>query len=265
MITYRELVTALRALGLERTTPLLVHASLDTFEPVNGGVDSLLGALLSAFDTLLAPVFTFRTTLIPEVGPEDNGLVYGSGRMSNAMAEFYRPDMPADRAMGLLAESLRHLPQARRSGHPILSFAGVNAGEFLEVQTLAQPLAPLEALQQAGGWVLLLGVDHTANTSLHAVEAQAGRQGFVRWALTPAGVVECPHMPGCTRGFNAAETRLRRMTRQVQVGKTFFKAVPLLDQAEIILTWLQADPNALLCERADCLLCQTVRPQVVRV
>jgi aminoglycoside 3-N-acetyltransferase len=265
MITYRELATSFRALGLERTTPVIAYASLPAFGPVNGGVDTLLGALLSSFDVLAMPVFTHSTMLIPEVGPVENGMLYGSGRVSNSAAEFFRPDMPADRFVGPLAESLRRLPQARRSSHPILSFAGINADTILASQSLAEPLEPVHMLVEGGGWVLLLGTDHIANISLHYAEQLAGRKQFIRWALTPYGVVECPNMPGCSNGFNAIAPRVRRVTRQVQTGETIIQAIPLTDLISIARAWIEADPLALLCEQPDCVMCQAVRSQVVRV
>lgn len=265
MITYRELVTSFRALGLDQKTPVIAHASLPAFGPVNGGVDTLLGALLSSFDVLVMPVFTQRATLIPEVGPAENGMLYGSGRVSNAVAEFFRPDMPADRAMDALAESLRRLPQARRSSHPIMSFTGINADSILASQSLSGPLEPVHRLVEGGGWVLLLGTDHIANTSLHVAEQLAGRKQFIRWALTPFGVVECPYMPGCSQGFNAIAPRVRRVTRQVQTGETVVQAIPLTDLINIARSWIEADPLALLCEQPDCVMCQAVRLEAVRV
>lgn len=265
MIAYRDLVTSFRALGLERNTPLIVHASLSALGPVNGGVDTVLGALMAVFETLLAPVFTTRSLLVPEVGPPDNGITYGSGGLSNRTAEFFRPDLPADRQMGVLAESLRRQPQAQRSTHPVLSFTGVNSTTLLAAQTVVEPLEPLRLLWEAGGWVVMMGVDHTANVSLHLAEQQSGRRQFVRWALTPAGVVECPKMPGCSQGFNTVEPRLRRVSRLVQAGETVIQAIPLVELINIARSWLEADPLAMLCDRPDCGPCQAVRAQFVRV
>lgn len=265
MISYRELVTSFQAFGLERSTPVMVHASLAAFGPVNGGVDSLLGALTASFDTVLMPVFTTRTMLTPEVGPENNGLRYGSGRVSNASAEFFRPDMPADRTMGALAESLRRLPQARRSQHPILSVAGINGERHLAAQSLADPLGPWHSLMNENGWVLLLGVDHRANSGLHLAEQLAGRKQFTRWSLTPVGVVECPAMPGCAQGFNSIAPQVRRITRQIMAGETVIQAIPLAELVSIAQAWLASDPLALLCERNECELCQAVRSEAARV
>ena len=99
------------------------------------------------------------------------------------MVEFYRSDMPVDPSMGTLAEALRTHPKAARSKHPILSFTGINAKPFLDVQTIQEPL-PSYYLTNEEGWVLLLGVDQTANTSIYYGEKLAGRKQFVRWALT---------------------------------------------------------------------------------
>jgi aminoglycoside 3-N-acetyltransferase len=62
---------------------------------------------------------------------------------------------------------------------------------------LDDPLAPVGALAEENGTVLLIGVNHTVNTSIHYAEKIAGRKQFIRWALTPQGVRECPGFPGC--------------------------------------------------------------------
>jgi aminoglycoside 3-N-acetyltransferase len=264
MIAYRELVTALRGLGFDLNRPLLAHVGEAAVAEVHGGLDSLLGGLLAAVPALMAPVFTLRAMLIPESGPADNGLVYGSGRASNAQAAFFRPNLPADRAMGVMAEGLRRLPQAQRSQHPLLSFCGVEAGGLLRGQSLAQPLDPIAQLVQAGGWVLLWEVDHSANVSLHYAESLAGRKNFLRWALTPEGVVECPRFPGCAQGFPAIAGRLRGMARQAQIGSGWAQAFPARDLVETARLLIERDPQALLCSRPDCLCCQAVRADLAR-
>src|SRR5574338_227971 len=136
MATFRELVTAFRQLEIDPSRPVIAHGSLSAFGQVQGGADTLLGALLSQFHSLVMPAFTYKTMLVPETGPENNAMIYGSGRDHNFMAEFFRPSMPVDRLMGALPEALRRHPSAQRTSHPILSFVGVNAAPALECQTL---------------------------------------------------------------------------------------------------------------------------------
>jgi aminoglycoside 3-N-acetyltransferase len=205
------------------------------------------------------PTFTYKTMVVPEVGPPDNALTYGSARDLNRMAEFYFPRMPTDRLMGILPETLRRLPQAGRSTHPILSFAGLDAEDILAAQSLVEPLAPIQVLAESGGWVLLLGVSHIVNTSIHYAEKLAGRQQFVRWALTPTGVVECPGFPGCSDGFDALERQLESLTRRVVVGKAQVLALPLEDLILAARAVIQIDPLALLCDHTYCERCLTIR------
>jgi aminoglycoside 3-N-acetyltransferase len=175
------------------------------------------------------------------------------------MAEFFHPHMPADRMMGLFPETVRSHPSARRTQHPILSFAGLGADAALDAQTLSDPLAPIGALAEGGGWALLLGVDHTVNTAIHYGEKLAGRRQFTRWALTRKRAVQCPGFPGDSSGFNALARDLERDTRRVQVGPALVQAVPLQRLFEVVQARLKQNPLDLLCERPDCERCNAIR------
>jgi aminoglycoside 3-N-acetyltransferase len=263
-LSYRDLTRGLSQLKISRQTPVIVHTSLSAFGGVQGGETTLLGALLSTFETVVMPAFTYRTMLIPESGPEHNASTYGSGKDTNRMVEFYTPEMPVDPLIGVVAEALRRHPQARRSAHPILSFCGVHADQILQSQSQADPLAPVGALADRQGWVLLLGVDHTSNTSIHHAEKIAGRKQFTRWAMTPDGVRECPGFPGCSDGFDAITPYLEGMARLVTIGQAVVQAVPLQDLIALTVGLIQQDPLALLCARSECERCDAVRQTVSR-
>jgi len=261
-LTFRELCAGFRKLEIDPALPVVVHASLSSFGQVNGGAQAVVEALLACYNTVVMPTFTYKTMLVPEIGPPNNAILYGRGTSVNFMADFFTPEMPADRLIGAIPEVLRCHPQARRTFHPILSFAGVNATQILQCQTLEEPLAPLAALHEAGGWVLLLGVNHTVNTSIHCGEMQAGRRQFVRWALTPQGVLQCPGFPGCSDGFEAIAPHLEGITRRVRIGKSGVQAIPLADLLATVCRLVSADPLALLCNRFYCERCQAVREDV---
>jgi aminoglycoside 3-N-acetyltransferase len=261
-LSFHDFYAALKKLELDRRRPVIAHASLSAFGQVAGGAETVVGGMVAMCDTLIMPAFTYKSIVIPEVGPSGNAIKYGSGIYTNRMAEFFRPNMPVDRLIGSIPEALRRYSNAGRSSHPILSFTGFNAQRFLSAQTVAEPLAPIHLLQEEGGWVLLLGVNFCVNTSIHYAELLAGRKQFLRWALTPKGVVACPGFPGCSDGFDALEPYLRLATRRVQVGPAQIQALPLEDLIQAACQRIAADSYALLCSRPDCERCNATRAEV---
>jgi len=259
LLTVRDFTAGFRKLDIDRTSPVIVHASLSAFGEVNGGVESILSGLISSFDTIIMPAFTYKTMIIPEVGPPDNGIQYGSGKDANQMAEMYYPDMPADKMMGVLAEAFRKHPDVQRSSHPILSFAGMNANAILDSQMPHDPLQPIQMLVDQEGWVLLMGVDQTVNTSIHFGEKLAGRKQFTRWAITTDGIISCRGFPGCSDGFEALAPRLDGVKSSAKVGEAFIQSIRLVSLIDVVCGMLKEDPLALLCERPDCARCNAVR------
>ena len=260
-VRLRDVLLGLRELRL-REAPVIVHSSLRSFGPVDGGANTVVEALGKVFNTVVVPTFTYKTMITPLTGPLDNAIVYGSGGDRNRMAEFFTPRLPADPLMGTIPETLRKYPRAKRSSHPIQSFAGFNAEPYLARQTLSDPLGPLQALEERGGWVVMMGVDYTTNTSIHYAEKLAGRKQFVRWALTPKGVVECKGFPGDSAGFQAIAPLVEKFTRRVQIGTCLVQAVPLQMLFREVIAAIKKDPLALLCNEADCERCGEVRRYV---
>jgi aminoglycoside 3-N-acetyltransferase len=253
-----EILSAFQALGL-RDKPVIAHASLKPFGSIEGGVETVMNAMLASFASVIMPTFTYKTEITPDVGPPNNGITYGSGRDRNKMAEPFRPDMPADPLMGILPETLRNHPSATRTAHPILSFAGINADPILFTQTLYEPLTPIGALAELDGWAVLINVDHTSNTSIHYAEKLVGRKQFIRWALVGNRVVECRNYPGDSMGFQAVEPHLNFDIRRVSVGEGFIQAMPLRQLFNAVRELIKKNPLALLCERMDCERCNAVR------
>lgn len=258
MTNFSDLKTGLSKLGLSKNL-VIAHASLKAFGYIEGGADSMINALLDSVRGVIMPTFTYMTMLNPEVGPPHNGITYGSETNLNKMAEAFHPNMPADKMMGILPETLRKHPKAKRSMHPIQSFAGIRADAILNTQTIYNPLAPIGALADQDGWVLLLGVDHRVNTSIHYAEKLGGRLQFIRWALMQDRVVECPGFPGDSEGFEAIAPAVEKYTRRAQIGNALVQAVHLKSLIKVVVDQLQQNPFALLCQRPDCERCTAVR------
>ena len=257
-VSLSDLKTGLAKLGLTKHL-VIAHASLKAFGHIEGGAETMLAALLDSVRGIIMPTFTYKSMLNPEVGPPRNGITYGSETDLNKLAEAFYPEMPADKMMGVLPEFLRKHPKAKRSSHPIQSFAGIRADAVINSQRIYDPLSPIGMLAEQDGWVLLLGVDHTVNTSIHYAEKLAGRLQFIRWALLQDRVVECPGFPGDSDGFNVIAPALEKYTRRVEIGNALVQAVHLKSLIKVVMDQIKENPFALLCQRQDCERCTAVR------
>lgn len=257
-VSSSDLKTGLAKLGLTKHL-VIAHASLKAFGHIEGGAETMLAALLDSVRGIIMPTFTYKSMLNPEVGPPRNGITYGSETDLNKLAEAFYPDMPADKMMGVLPELLRKHPKAKRSSHPIQSFAGIRADAVINSQRIYDPLSPIGMLADQDGWVLLLGVDHTVNTSIHYAEKLAGRLQFIRWALLQDRVVECSGFPGDSDGFNVIAPALEKYTRRVEIGDALVQAVHLKSLIKVVMDQIKENPFALLCQRQDCERCTAVR------
>ncbi|MFC0211174.1 aminoglycoside N(3)-acetyltransferase [Paenibacillus chartarius] len=181
--TAQSLANDLRDLGVEPGMPLIVHSSLSSLGWVVGGAQAVVMALAQAVGeegTLLMPTQT---------GGLSEPSVWQNPPVPEAWWPIIREHMPAfdpgltpTRGMGAIVETFRTWPGTLRSAHPQLSFAarGKLAGALLAGQTLNDGLgerSPLARLYDHDGWVLLLGVGHDNNTSIHLAEYRAHYPG----------------------------------------------------------------------------------------
>jgi aminoglycoside 3-N-acetyltransferase len=258
-LTKREIQSELEnVLGLDGNTDVIAHVNLEALGPVQGGAETVIAAILAASGTVVMPAFTYQTQIIPQDGPPDNAIAYGTGDEMNARAEFYRPDLRIHPDCGVAAETLRRENDTLRSIHPILSFIaqGPNARSVLGSQTRQNPLGPIAWLEAHDGGVLLMGVDQRHNFSLHLAEQRAGRKSFVRWALTMNDIEELPNIPGCSEGFNVIWQHLYPFTSVAQIGLARCELIPIKPMLELAEQMLRENPNFMLCNKPSCLSCQ---------
>jgi aminoglycoside 3-N-acetyltransferase len=257
-ISQGELERALWNLGLDGSKPLIAHSSLSSFGSVVGGALSVVRALQRHSSSLIMPAFTYYTL----VWPQHKRNADWPPHIGEDGPPF-RPDSPVSKDIGRIPQTLLERPETRRSSHPALSFAasGREAEAILGVQTLAHPYAPIGVLDELDGWVLLLGVDHRSNTSVHYGEYLAGRPMLERWVNTSQGAVQTFY-PNCSAGFNAIETRLTSL-RSLEVGKATVQIMKVREVVEVTRQMIARHPEALLCAYPNC-RCQNVREKMKR-
>ena len=167
------------ALGVESGMTLLVHSSLSALGWVNGGAVAVIIALqrvLGSTGTLVMPAFStglsepsrWRKPPVPE----------SWWNKIRATMPAYRPDLTPTRNMGVIAETFRKQNGVIRSAHPQVSFCafGARAREITDNHSLAYGMgeeSPLARVYDLVGHVLLLGVGHDRNSSLHLAEYRA--------------------------------------------------------------------------------------------
>ncbi len=175
-VTRTGLAADFRQLGIEAGTTLLVHSSLSSLGWVCGGPVAVIQALLEVITeegTLVMPAFSeYNSDPADWSNPPVPESWWETIRQEMPV---YNPEITPVSGVGVIPEAFRKFPGVRRSAHPCVSFAarGARAAEITADHQLDYSLnedSPLGAIYELEGQVLLLGVGHDRNTSLHLAE-----------------------------------------------------------------------------------------------
>ncbi|MFN2488840.1 MAG: aminoglycoside N(3)-acetyltransferase [Actinomycetota bacterium] len=181
--TVSSLTRDLHRLGVADGMSLLVHSSLSSLGYVAGGAHAVVLALEEAVGpsgTVVMPAFTAELS---------DPAAWKHPPVPASWWDLIRSDTPAfdadltpTRGMGAIPECFRKQKGVVRSRHPQDSFVawGRHADDIAGDHSLEFGLgegSPLARIYELDGHVLLLGVGHSNNTSLHLAEYRASFSG----------------------------------------------------------------------------------------
>lgn len=181
--TVGTLAADLEAAGLHAGQIVLVHSALSKIGWVAGGSVAVIQALMRVLTpdgTLMMPTHT---------GANSDPRYWINPPVPESWWQVIRDESPAfdpavtpTRSMGIIAETFRSMPGVVRSAHPVVSFAawGKYAAELTadhRLETFLGEGSPLARLYDRNGWIMLIGVDHGNDTSLHLAEYRARLPG----------------------------------------------------------------------------------------
>ncbi len=175
-ITIDSLKKDLVELGVVPGMVLMVHSSLSAVGWISGGPV----AVIQALEGVIGPGGTL-------VMPTHSGDLSDPEEWSNPPVPqewkeiirqtmpAYDPDLTPTRGMGRIPETFRKQAGVQRSNHPHVSCASWGNKTSFIVENHALDFAlgedsPLARIYDLEGWILLIGVGHGNNTSLHLAE-----------------------------------------------------------------------------------------------
>lgn len=250
-VTRDDIVAGLRTVGLTPGATVLVHSSLSAFGYVDGGEQAVVDALLAvvgAKGLAVVPTHTWGTV--------------------NARQPVFHVQLSPS-IVGRITEAFRRRPDAVRSRHPTHSVAaiGADAAAFVEGHetgnTPCAPDSPYGRLVRARGWVLMLGVDLSRLTLVHAFEEWApvpwlfDRTETLYTILEDGRVLTVPSQrhtgdPACQRDFPALEP-LMRAQGFICYGTIGAATIRLIDAgaaADLLVPLLRQRPDLVLQRRS---------------
>lgn len=245
--TPRESVIAqLHTLGVPPGGVVLVHTAFSNVRPIEGGPAGLIEALRGA----LGPV---GTLVMPSMTDDDE--------------HAFDPARTSCAGMGVVADTFWRMPGVLRSDSPhAFAAAGPHAATITAPHPVDEPhgpRSPVGRVYDLDGYVLLLGVGHDADTTVHLAEHLAGvryRRRYVTTVLvegrpTPCHYEEPDH---CCQNFGLLDRWLEAagLQRRGIVGHGEARLARSRDIVETAVARMREEETAFLhppgvCEECD--------------
>jgi aminoglycoside 3-N-acetyltransferase len=268
--TTENLRSDLKLLGVRNGADLIVHVSLRSLGKVMGGYRNFLEALLLAVGpdgTILAPSFYYHAIdpMMHNNPPDAEYIEIERARIK----PFNKFLSPSD--TGAFGDIIRLDYRGTRSDHPMKSWSaiGARAGQYTEnvpvddADGLQSPIG--RVYTRGNGQILLAGVDHVSNTSLHLAESLARSPHYlqtkIRYKDVDGSWKTITGCGGCSHGFYKVRGIIDFTKYEIKgrVGDSLcilIEQKPFVDSA---CDSLRTIPYALLCDNPICGECSRAR------
>ena len=251
-----QIAGELRTLGVQPGGVLLVHMSYRAVRPVEGGPGGVI-------DALRATVGSEGTIVMPSWGDDDDHV-------------FEPATTPVSASLGATADLFWRLPGARRSAHPFAFAALGPRAALITADPLPlpphRPESPVGRVHELDGQVLLLGVGHGEDTTIHLAELLAQvPYGVPKHATVAvdgrATRIDYEENDHCCLRFAQVDDwmRSRDLQREGRVGHAQARLVRSRDVVAIVRDRLVHDPLIFLHPgESGCVECNEARQSVGR-
>lgn len=244
-----ELVRQLRSLGVGPGGVLVVHTAFSRIRPVDGGPMGLIEALRGALGA-------GGTLVMPAMADDDT--------------HPFDPATSPCRTMGVVADTFWRLPGVLRTDSPHgFAATGPRAEEITRDQPVEVPHgpdSPVGRVHDLDGQVLLLGVGHDANTTLHLAENLAGvryRRRAMATVLVGGRVTRCRYdeVDHCCENFSLVDGWLDAagLQRRRAVGFGEARLARSRDLVRVAAAHLKDDETVFLHPPGRCGECDEAR------
>jgi aminoglycoside N3'-acetyltransferase len=236
VIFQNEVTQQTLELGVNPGSVLLVHCSFSKVKPIEDGTVGLIAALQAA----LGPE---GTLVMPSMTDDDESP--------------FNPESSTCLEMGVVANTFWQLPSVLRSDSPhAFAAIGPDAARITAPHPIDVPHgldSPVGRVYELDGQVLLLGVGHDANTTVHLAEFLAG----VRYRRKKSLMLRKDHqlvrfdyneIDHCCQNFNLVDEwlELREWQRRGKVGHTEARLIRSQDIVEVVVSQLRNNETIFL-------------------
>jgi len=259
-ITKEKFIEDIKNIGVNAGDVLCIHSSMKKIGWIDGGIHTLTDALLDVLGDDGAFVVPTHTCSFIDLGSEP-----------------YEADKTPT-GIGAFPTAVMAHPLAKRSAQASHSDAAIsrNGAKSAYLTDNHDPEnalgyeSPLHRISRdPNGKILLIGVTHKANTSVHLAESVAGIYTHMHYnkawgnyvhTKLPDGTIKKykqSEFPGCSSGFDVIEDLLiaKNLIKFGKIGNAESRLIDAGGMIAAVSDMVKKQPDVLMCSNPNCPCC----------